>query len=398
MDYEKLIAEQEARLAALDAELLEADTKEKIKDVQKRGTEIKKLIKDIRSAQEAAAGEARISKEVLDAAAKSGRSVSYDAAKQMYVLSTGDTDEKRAAAEERGKKLKEGRSVTIASTGVILPGYQATDIKPTFNQVSSLVDMVNVKILPGGNTFEQPYSTGYGEGGYTTEGGNPTEAEATFGSATIGKSKITAYAEDSEELVKLPGADYDGEVQKGIRIALRKKLNKEILIGDGAAGHFIGIFDDGATAIVASTDLELDEIDEDTLDDIVYSFGGDEDVEDAAVLTLNKADLKAFAMLRDANGKKLHDIKPMGNKGTIDTIPYVINSACKAVSSESTTTGQYCMAYGPPSNYTMAIFSDIDITRSTDYKFKEGMIANKGVVYSGGNVTAKNGFLRVKKA
>jgi hypothetical protein len=56
------------------------------------------------------------------------------------------------------------------------------------------------------------------------------------------------------------------------------------------------------------------------------------------------------------------------------------------------------MAYGPLSNYMLTIFSDMDVTRSTDYKFKQGMIAHKGVVFAGGNVVSKNGFLRVKKA
>jgi HK97 family phage major capsid protein len=309
----------------------------------------------------------------------------------------GKEERGKEAAEKRGQALKEKRSVTIASTGVILPNYQANDIKPTFNEVSSLLDRVNVKTFVGGESFKQPYATGYGEGGYTTEGGNPTTAETTFGYADVNKTKITAYAEDSEELVKLPGADYDGEVQKGVRIALRKKLTKEILVGDGTTGHFVGIFDDGATAIDAATDKEFTEIDETTLDEIIFDFGGDEDVEDVAVLILNKKDLKQFATLRDADGDKVYEVKAKGNTGTIDGVPFIINSACKAVSAVATTTGQYCMAYGPLSNYTMAIFSDIDIQRSTDYKFKEGMIAHRGVVFSGGNVTAKNGFLRVKK-
>ena len=309
----------------------------------------------------------------------------------------GKEERGKEAAEKRGQALKEKRSVTIASTGVILPNYQANDIKPTFNEVSSLLDRVNVKTFSGGESFKQPYSTGFGTGGYTDEAGNPTTAEATFGYAEVTKTKITAYAEDSEELVKLPGADYDGEVQKGIRIALRKKITKEILIGDGTSGHFIGIFDNGATAIDAATDKEITEIDETTLDEIIYAFGGDEDVEDMAVLVLNKNDLKQFATLRDADGDKVYEVKAKGNTGTIDGVPFIINSACKAVSAVATTTGQYCMAYGPLSNYTMAIFSDIDIQRSTDYKFKEGMIAHRGVVFSGGNVTAKNGFLRVKK-
>ena len=213
------------------------------------------------------------------------------------------------AAEKRGKELKEKRSVTIASTGVILPNYQANDIKQTFNEVSSLLDRVNVKNFIGGESFKQPYSTGYGEAGYATEGGDPDTAEATFGYAQIDKTKIAAYAEDSEELIKLPGADYDAEVQKGIRIALRKKITKEMLVGDGESGHFVGIFDDGAIAIEAATDKSFEEIEETTLDEIIYSFGGDEDVEDIAVLVLSKFDLKAFAMLRDADGKKIYKVK-----------------------------------------------------------------------------------------
>lgn len=307
-------------------------------------------------------------------------------------------ERKNDEVEKRGKALLEKRSVTVASTGVIIPEYQASDIKPTFNEVSSLLDNVNIKRFSGGESFKQPYLAGYGTGGYTTEGGNPTDAEPTFGYAEVTKTKITAYAEDSEELTKLPAANYDAEVVKGISTAVRKKITQEILVGDGTSGHFIGIFDDGATAIDAATDIDFAEIDEETLDTIIYTYGGEENVEDVAVLVLNKMDLKSFAMLRDSNGRKIHEVKPQGNYGTIDGVPYIINSACKAISASATTSGQYAMAYGPLSNYTMGIFSDLEVARSTDYKFKEGMIAHRGVIFSGGNVTAKNGFLRVKKS
>ena len=301
-------------------------------------------------------------------------------------------------SEKRGKDLKEHRAVTLSSNGVILPDYQASDIKPTFNQVSSLLDLVNVKNFSGGESFKQPYSTGYGEGGYTAENSTPTTADATFGYAEVTKTKITAYSEDSEEMIKLPGANYDAEVTKGISIALRKKITKEILIGDGSSGHFIGIFDDGATAIDAATDISFSEIDETTLDEIIYSYGGDENVEDLAVLVLNKSDLKAFATLRDDIGDKVYTVVNQGNKGTIDGVPYIINSNCKAISAAATTSGLYAMAYGSLSNYTMGVFSPIDVQRSVVYKFAEGMIAHRGNVFCGGNVTAKNGFLRVKKA
>jgi HK97 family phage major capsid protein len=301
------------------------------------------------------------------------------------------------AAEKRGNDIKEGRSVTIATTGIITPTHQSSDIRSTFNEVSSLIDGVAHKPLPGGESFKQPYIAGYGTGDYTNEGENYAEAEPTFGYAEINKTKVTAYAEDTEELNKLTAADYDGEVQKGVRIASRKKITREILIGTGATGRLVGIFSSNATAIDADTDITIAEIDEMTLDEIMFSYGGDEDVEDAAVLILNKADLKAFAQLRTADGKKIHTIVSKGNYGTIDGVPYIINSACKAISSDATTAGQYAMAYGPLSNYLLAIFSEMEVARSTDYKFKQGMIAHRSSVFVGGNVISKNGFLRVKK-
>ena len=301
-------------------------------------------------------------------------------------------------AEERGKALLEKRSVTIATDGVILPEYQASNIKPAFNEVSSLIDNVNIKPFKGGETFQQPYLKGYGTGDYEAEGVAPdSDAEPTFGYAEVKKTKIAAYAENSEELEKLPAADYGREVVKGISIACRKKINREILFGDGDTGHFVGIFDEDATAISAETDIDFAEIDEETLDTIIYSYGGDEDVESVSVLILNKQDLKAFAMLRDSNGRKIHEVKAKGNYGTIDGVPFIINSNCKAISDSTTGSGDYCMAYGPLSNYTMGIFSDLEVSRSTDYKFKDGMIAHRGVIFAGGNVTAHNGFLRVRR-
>lgn len=305
--------------------------------------------------------------------------------------------EARKAAEERGKALKENRSVTVGSTGVIMPRYDAGDIRPTFNEVSSLIDRVTHKPLLGGESYRQPYVKGYGTGDYTAEGADYTTAEPVFDSVAINKTKVTAYAEDSEELQKLPAADYDAEVMKGITIASRKKITREILIGDGTTGHLVGIFSASATAIDASKDLGISAIDKDTLDEIVFSYGGDEEVEDVAVLILNKKDLKAFAKLRSTDGKKLHTIVTNGNTGTIDSVPFLINSACKSVSDAATTVGQFGMAYGPLSNYMLTIFSDVDVQRSTDYKFKQGMIAHRSSVFVGGNVVSANGFLRVKK-
>ncbi len=315
---------------------------------------------------------------------------------------TPSPSEIRAAAEKRGKELLEKRTVTVSASSVVTPKHTSNTITPTFNTVSSLIDAVHTVTITGGESYAQPYVKGYSEGGYTDEGADYTDAEPKFGYADIGKTKITAYAEDTEEIRKLPAADYDAIVQDGISKAIRRKITREILIGDGTAKHFAGIFHNPAEAtaqvIDPKTDLQIQEITEDTLDDIVFSFGGDEDTEDGAVLILNKKDLKAFSKLRGTDKKKLHEIKRNGNTGTIDGIPYILNSACSAISDAKTTAGKYCMAYGPLSNYQKVIFSDMEIGVSEHFKFKQGNIAHRGSVMMGGNVVAYNGFLRVKKA
>jgi HK97 family phage major capsid protein len=89
----------------------------------------------------------------------------------------------------------------------------------------------------------------------------------------------------------------------------------------------------------------------------------------------------------------VYTIKNHGNTGTIDEVPFIINSACGEVGG---TAGAYAMAYGPLSNYEVAIFGDIDARKSEHYKFKQGQVAYRADVFMGGNVVAKNGFIRVK--
>ncbi|MGM7635640.1 phage major capsid protein [Bacillus sp. Hm123] len=332
---------------------------------------------------------------------KEAEEINNDDAPETRTIKTFNTDQgeqrEEKEIEKRGQDLKENRSITVASGDLVLPKHTASDIKGTFNQVSSLIDRVSHVPLNGGESYERAYEISHGEGGYTQEGADYQDADVQFGYATINKTKITAYSEESEEVQKLPNANYSSIIVGGVNKALRKKITREILIGDGAAGHLVGIFSTQATAIQASTDLGVSKIDADTLDNIIFSYGGDEDVEDVAVLILNKNDLKAFAMLRDADGKKQYEVKSNGNTGTIDGVPYIINSACKSVSDPATTDGSYLMAYGPLSNYELTTFSPTDIRRSDDFKFKQGMIAHRGSVFVGGNVAAHNGFLRVKK-
>ena len=298
--------------------------------------------------------------------------------------------------ESRGKALKEGRTITISADGVLLPEHVDDKIAPVpFREVSTLVEQVHTVNLKGGETYKKSFVKSHGTGGLTGEGEAYTTAEPTFGYLTISKVKVTAYAEITEELEKLPAADYQGEVIKGVNIALRKKISEQILRGAGTTNTFKGIFSNNCEALADSTDLEIASIDENTLDDIVYAYGGDEEVEGGCVLILNKNDLRAFARLKTNEGRKVHTIDYKAK--TIDGIPFIISSHCKAITASGTNVGEYGMAYGPLLNYEVPIFSGVEVAKSTDYKFKDGIICYKASVFTGGNVVGYKGFLRVKK-
>jgi len=313
----------------------------------------------------------------------------------------GDQEEEReltpAEKRQRGKDLKEQRAITVGSSEIIAPRHTAEGLTKTFNEVSTLVDLVKVTPLNGGEAYQRGYVAGYGEGGAQDDNtGDYEDVETTFNYADINKQEITAYQEQPKAVKKLADAAYGDEIVKGIGISIKKKLSKAILTG---YKQIVGIFQNpNKFAINQNTDIGIASIDENTLDEIVYTYGGDEDVENDAALILNKKDLKAFKKVRYSDGKKVYEIVNNGNTGTIDGIPFVINSACKAISDTTTNVDDYCMAYGSLSNYELAVFSDLEVEESNDYKFKQGQIAHRGDGFFGGNVVAKNGFVRVKKA
>lgn len=295
--------------------------------------------------------------------------------------------------EARGKALKEKRAVTVSSSSLLLPKHTGTQLNDTFTPVSTLVDMVATEDLPGGESYEEAYVKSYGTGGITDEGSAYTEAEPEFDYASMSKIKITAYAELSEETKKLPNIDYAGKVQDACEIAVKKKLSQQIIAGTGTKQLPGLAASTPPKAITASKDIEITEIGQDTLNTIVFSYGGDEDVEMDAALILNKKTLKAFSEVRKANGDLAYKIDVKAK--TINTIPYVINSNLTDFASASN--GGFVMMYGALPSYKVVTFSDLEIKEDESYKFKEGMICYRASVFVGGNVIKQDGFLRVKK-
>ena len=297
----------------------------------------------------------------------------------------------------------EARAAIKTADGLLVEKKYSRELNPKFNEVSSLIDRVNSVPLQGGESYTKGFEKTGAEGGYTAEGAAATEISPTYDTVEIAKAKITAYAEITEEVKKLPNIDYVTYISEEVRKALRKKITKQIVAGAGTTNTLTGIYNAPAKVIPTSYDMEMTAIDEDTLNEIVFAYGGDEDVEGDAVLILSKADLRAFSNVKNGDKKRIYKITKNGNTGTIEyvdggvAVDYIINSACNSLSAEQESTAVYTMVYGRLGAYEMPIFSDIEILESTDYKFKEGMIAFKGSIFTGGNVAAYKGWLRVKK-
>lgn len=301
--------------------------------------------------------------------------------------------ENSAEIEERARALKQNRSVTLSNLDLLSITHQDAALKPAFNEVSNLLSVIPTTSFDGGESHKVGYVEGYDEADYTAEGTAANNVEPTFGYVEITKAKITAYTEVSEEVEKLKPSAYLTEIKKNLAISMSKKLIKEMISGAGGSNALVGIFAKAkTTAIDASTDIEISAITDTTLDDIIYAYGGNEDFSEG-VLILNKKTLKEFDVLKDKQGRKYYRVDRKAH--TIDGVPYVIVSAVKSFSAAAT--GEYFLAYGAPTNYKLDQFSPIEMSKSNDYKFKEGMVAYKAVGFFGGNVCVKNGFVRAKK-
>ena len=397
-----MLKELEEKRAKLLAELKDNVTAERFaeirSEVERLNFAIEEAKKDEHAAEERKAAEQKKAEEERAARTPNGGTVDlFDGKKaneEEKRAKANEELEKRANALKNGDKIKlENRSVVLSSTatGTVASG----EINPAFEQVGTLDKLVHVTRLNGGESYKKPFAKTIGEGGITAEGNNYTDAEPTFGYADINKVKITAYAELTEEVEKLPAADYVREVEGSVKGALRKKIIGQILNGTGSS-QLVGIVNASTDIIDANQTKVIATIDENTLDNIIFEYGGDEDVEGDAMFILNKLTLKEFAKVKGSDKRRAYDIVVKGNTGTINGIPFVCTSKLAAYGAVEN--GVPYIIYGKVEGYELTEFSDIEVAKSKDYKFKQGQLAFKASQFVGGSPAMYNGFMKIIKA
>lgn len=393
MDIKKLLEERKALLEELAKP---ETTEERFNEIRSR---VKKIDFIVESAEKFKSPATPSDDELRGARLPNGgtdktlfdQSKAPDAAKRA---AENEQMEKRAADLKAGKAIPfEVRAVTSSSTP--LSTEVSGTINPAFEQVGTLDKLVHTSNLHGAESYRQPFVKSYGEGDITSEGGDAATAEPSFGYADINKVKITAYAEVSEEVEKLPAANYLAATEAAVYGAWRKKLIGQIIGGSGKS-QLTGIVNAPADVIDSLQTKTIAKIDENTLDEFIFDYGGDENVEDDAVIILNKLTLKEFAKVKGSDKRKAYDIVIKGNRGTINNIPFVCTSKIAAFT--KVTDGNPYMLYGKLSGYELTYFAPLEVSKSRDYKFKQGMLALKVSGFVGGAPAMYNGFMKIIKA
>lgn len=305
-----------------------------------------------------------------------------------------------SAEERKAREFVESRATTIASGDIAVPTNTQNNVNPLMGG-GSILDLVNVQDCKGMGANLVPYEIPGMEADQDVEG-ESSESDFATKYAKIAPVTVDVYTEVSRETMKLTPVKYMQAVQTAAYKALRKKVAHLIVTGSADEnGTFAGI----KLAEACETKVEISAIDDKTLRNIILSYGGDEDVEGAAVLLLTKKDLQAFGAVRGTADKKpVYEIIPdesNPNTGIIKdgglSCRYSLNNQLKDFTAATAKTDDV-MYYGKPKAFEVDIFSDYQITVSEDAALKKRMIAVLGEVMVGGNVTVYDGFIKVRKA
>lgn len=302
--------------------------------------------------------------------------------KESRGIKTMTPEERKAAAEKvvatgRMTISNEETRAMLVSSGKIATPTDVKGINELPNGVSSIIDMVNVEDCTGMGSNKIAYEYEAPEGGVTVEGESYAEGETVTDFVTTTPNTITTISYLSKQVTKQTPLQYEAKVRKNALNALRKKVGK--LIVDKIK----------ASALVVKKTIT--KIDEKTLRTLAFSYGGDEEVQGNAVLTINKNTLVVLGDVRGSNEKKaVYEIIPDTSNpgtGTIKdgglTVQYVINS--QVADNE--------LIYGQALKCELDIYSDYEVKVSEDFKFDKGMLAIRGDVEADVAVTFKDGFI-----
>lgn len=288
-------------------------------------------------------------------------------------------------------------AVTTGTNGVIGPTGVSGINDAAGNNVSDFIDLMKITDATGMASYKVAYMSADGTAGARTEGSVPSESNPTFGSVELVPQLKGIIAYISREIRKQSPLQYEQKVNESVRRSLRRILSQLAITKIMASSLNATMSITGATGAALFTP--------NLLSDIILAYGGDEGVDGAAVLTLPKEDLKAFAAVRGKNEYlPVYSIVPDASNPSMGVIKdnnglscrYCLNKNVPALSTATlSTTPTKGMFYGNPQCAEMALWGGVDVNVNDGYKFGEGLLTILGEVTADADVTTPNGFVVV---
>ena len=288
-------------------------------------------------------------------------------------------------AEERAQEFAKNERMTITnaearamlvSSGKIATPTQVSGINEINNEVSSIVDMVEIEDCEGMGSDKVAYEFTAPEAGVTSEGDAYAEGETVVDYVEIKPTTITTISDVSDQVRKQSPVKYEEKVRKNALLALRKKVSA-IIVEKILASELV-------------VDTPLAAIDEKALRTIALGYGGDENVVGQAVLFLNKKDLVKFGDVRGSDKKPVYEITPDAsnpNVGIIKdgglSVKYCLNSNL----------AEGKLIYGQPAKAKLDLFGNYEVKVSEDFKFNKGLLTVRGKADVGCDVVYNEGFV-----
>ena len=351
---------------------------------------------------------------------------------RKFMEKAPDLAEERDKAAERGNLLMKGqevkfsalevskalflsqhaaeKSVTLATGTLAQPTWAGTNIRdPLGSGVGAIIDQVYVQDLTGMSSYLEPYVISEFDASGADVATAAGTARTASGDPTFGVSKISPYELTTTSYVdrnisRLTPANYYAKVYAMAFRAMRRDTVKMIFNGDGqSTPDMYGIKNAKNMAgnpIFATVNVA--EVGPDLLTDLMFAYGGDEELGGNCRLYLNKKDLQALGKLRGTNEKRrLFDIVPDAgnpNTGTIRDggiiVPYSISSKLTALSASTAGASDIqAMVYGDPTNYELGLFGDYTVRVDESVKAVERMLTILGDAMVGGNLVVDKGFV-----
>lgn len=383
---QKLLAAKEEQRKALNASMIESDSKEQRAAIGETLAALGKEIADIEAmlAEVDEPAEEQPTEEASENTENNERGLNVMATIEMRNGAPAANENKEI--EARAKAFADSGKMTIdnaearavlVSSGKLATPTEVSGINDVVGaKVSSIVDLVKITDASGMGAYKVAYTVTDASAATQTEGAAYNASEPTFDFVEIKPQTEAVLSYISKQARKQTPLNYQQKVNESALVALRKRAAK--------------IITDKLLTSKITAALPLTALDEKTVRKIALNYGGDESVVGAATLFINKTDLVTLGDVRGSDKKPVYEITPDAgnpNTGVIKdgglAVPYCIDS--------NLTTGK--LVYGQARCFELALFSNYEINVSEDFAFDKGLLAIRGDVELGGDVVVKGGFV-----